>query len=175
MKTFSLFLLFGFGLLFFDAANAQNQQCPCCTEKHKAFDFWIGEWVVSNPKDAIVGYSSIVKIQGGCALQENWRSDKTAFTGTSYNYYNQQEQRWEQLWIDNSGRQLKLYGNRKGNQMVLSSEPYNRPDGKEYINRITWTANTDGTVRQLWEVLHEEEVVQVAFDGYYEPVYESGE
>lgn len=170
MRTFSLFLLFASGLLFFDTANAQNEQCPCCTEKHKAFDFWIGEWEVFNPDGTTAGYNRIEKIQGQCVLQENWTSARAGYTGTSYNYYDQTKERWEQLWVDNAGAQLKLYGNPTANQMVLSSEPFTRPDGKEYINRITWTANADGTVRQLWEVLQNEEVVQVAFDGLYKKI-----
>ncbi len=53
-----------------------------------------------------------------------------------------------------------------GNQMILSSDPFDR-DGKMLTNRITWTANEDGTVRQLWEILEGEKVVNTAFDGIY--------
>lgn len=175
MKTFFLSFLLVFGLLFSDTLSAQNENCPCCTENHRAFDFWIGEWEVVNPNGSAAGFNRIEKIQGQCALQENWTSARAGFTGTSYNYYNQAEDRWEQLWIDNAGTQLKLYGNRTGNQMILSSEPFEREDGKAYVNRITWTANADGSVRQLWEVLQGEEVVQVAFDGLYKKVRKSKE
>lgn len=147
--------------------HAQEQDCACCSEEHRAFDFWIGEWEVYTPDGAVAGHNSITRIQDQCALQENWSSARAGYTGTSYNYYNMTEGRWEQLWIDNAGAQLKLYGNRNGNQMILTSEPFKRPDGELYVNRITWTSNQNGTVRQLWEVLKAGEVVQVVFDGLY--------
>jgi len=36
------------------------------------------------------------------------------------------------------------------------------------VNRITWTPNDDGSVRQLWEVLNvTENKWTIAFDGLY--------
>ncbi|MDX1315011.1 MAG: hypothetical protein R3356_05865, partial [Eudoraea sp.] len=145
----------------------QKKPCACCTEEHKAFDFWEGDWEVYLPDGSVAGHNTITKIQDKCALEENWTSAKGGFTGTSFNFYNQTSGKWEQLWIDNAGTQLKLYGNRKGNQMVLASEPFKGQDGDMYVNRITWTANDDGTVRQHWEILKGDTVVQVAFDGLY--------
>ncbi|HKL89931.1 MAG TPA: hypothetical protein VJ880_01985, partial [Allomuricauda sp.] len=83
------------------------------------------------------------------------------------NFFNAQTNQWEQLWVDNAGASLKLKGNRVENQMILTSEEFTKADGKPYKNRITWTKNDDGTVRQLWEVLDEEGNVSIAFDGLY--------
>ena len=77
--------------------------------------------------------------------------------------------------MDNSGNILKLKGGLRGDQMVLASDPYEAPDGQLRVNRITWTIQEDGIVRQLWEVLQEDEVVQVLFDGYYYPVPEGSQ
>ena len=148
-------------------ALGQEENCPCCTENHKSFDFWVGSWEVTNTDGTAAGKNTIVKEQSGCILKENWTSATAGFTGSSTNYYNLITKKWEQLWIDNSGNHLKLEGIRVGNQMILSSDEYLREDGKAYVNRITWTANEDGTVRQLWEVLQGDKVVNVAFDGLY--------
>ncbi len=146
---------------------AQNtDSCPCCTENHKAFDFWIGEWTVTNANGGPAGENIISKIEQGCVLRENWTSANQGYTGTSVNFYNKTTKQWEQLWIDNSGGFLKLKGNREGDRMILSSEEFER-EGKTLKNRITWFKNEDGTVRQLWEVLEEEKVVSVLFDGLY--------
>ena len=102
-----VFLLVGYGL------SAQTDTCACCTENHKAFDFWIGKWTVTNPDGSAAGKNTINKIQNGCALQENWTSAKGGYTGVSHNFYNATKKRWEQVWIDNGGAQLKLYGNKK--------------------------------------------------------------
>ncbi|MGB5819465.1 MAG: hypothetical protein WBG90_08250 [Saonia sp.] len=161
--TFLIILLIGYTL------EAQSA-CACCTENHKAFDFWIGTWDVTNADGTAAGKNSIEKVQDSCLLRENWTSAKGKFTGSSTNFYNLETKQWEQLWIDNSGAHLKLKGNRTGNQMILSSDKFTHTDGEVYVNRITWTLNADGTVRQLWEVLQDDKVISVAFDGLYRKI-----
>ena len=161
-----LFCFILFCLCMVSPLVGQNP-CPCCTPEHNAFDFWIGEWTVTNTNGTAAGSSSIKEIENGCVIKENWTSAQAGYTGTSYNFYNNQLGRWEQLWIDNQGQHLKLSGNRVENQMILKSDPFEDNDGKMSVNRITWTANEDGTVRQLWEVLQEEKVSQTLFDGLY--------
>ncbi|MGB5237728.1 MAG: hypothetical protein WBN59_08860 [Flavobacteriaceae bacterium] len=51
--------------------------------------------------------------------------------------------------------------------MILSSEEIPRENDDPYINRITWTYNEDGTVRQLWEIFAGGKVINIAFDGLY--------
>ena len=148
---------------------SQSDECTCCTADHKAFDFWVGEWKVTNPDGSFAGNNTIKKIQDQCVLQENWIG-AGGTTGTSMNFYNRITGQWEQLWIDNSGTPLQLKGNRIANKMILSSDEFTRADGKKYINRITWSLNEDGTVRQLWEVLQNKKIVNVAFDGLYTKV-----
>ncbi|MBT8306628.1 MAG: hypothetical protein KJN85_06800, partial [Maribacter sp.] len=74
---------------------------------------------------------------------------------------------WEQIWIDNQGQQLHLKGNRVENQMILTSDQLKNQDGEPFQNRITWTHNENGTVRQLWEILQEGKEITIAFDGLY--------
>jgi hypothetical protein len=146
---------------------AQVESCACCTENHRAFDFWIGTWQVTNPDGSPAGTNTIVKSEGDCVIRENWISAKAGYTGTSTNFYNQITGQWEQLWIDNTGVHLKLKGNRKVNQLILSTEEFKNNKGILKKNRFTWTLNDDGTVRQLWEILRAEEVISIAFDGLY--------
>ena len=65
------------------------------------------------------------------------------------------------------GSTLKLFGNRFEDRMVLASEPFVLTDGNTYVNRITWTLMPDGRVRQLWELLQDDQVVNTLFDGLY--------
>lgn len=146
---------------------AQTDSCNCCTEAHNAFDFWIGEWTVTNPDGSPAGQNKIQKIQDNCILIENWTSAKGKFTGTSQNFYNLKTKQWEQLWIDNQGGFLKLKGNRNGNQMILRTDNDTNAEGKTFYHKVTWTANDDGSVRQLWETFTEGQDVVVAFDGLY--------
>ncbi len=160
-------ILFILSLVLIPNLNAQTNSCNCCTEKHEEFDFWIGEWTVTNPKGIVAGSNRIEKVQDNCVLQENWTSAKGNFTGTSNNFYNSKAKQWEQLWIDNQGQSLHLKGNRVGNQMILQSDEAMNKEGKPYIHRITWTKNDDGTVRQYWETITNGKEVIVAFDGLY--------
>ncbi len=156
-------------LLSLSSVIAQQNECSCCTENHEAFDFWVGDWEVFSKDGSLVGKNTVEKIQDSCILRENWRGSQGS-TGTSFNFYNLKTKQWEQLWIDNTGNHLKLKGNRVGDQMILSSDAFTHTDGKEYVNRIIWTNNEDGTVRQLWEILHGGEAVRVLFDGLYRKV-----
>ena len=146
---------------------SQADPCACCTAEHNAFDFWIGDWEVRDPEGKIVGTNSIREAQDGCVLVEDWKSSNGTFTGGSTSFYNKQDGRWEQLWIDNSGSHLHLKGKRTGNQMILVSDEIPREDEPPYQNQITWTMNEDGTVRQLWEVIVNGAVDNVVFDGIY--------
>ena len=146
---------------------SQSSNCNCCSEKHRAFDFWVGEWHVTNAKGKFAGTNRIEKFQDNCLIRENWTSSNGGYSGTSNNIYNPKINQWEQIWIDNQGKTLHLKGNRIGNQMILKSNEELDKDGQTYFNRITWTANADGTVRQLWEVIKNNNDIYVAFDGLY--------
>lgn len=148
--------------------NAQSEPCNCCTEKHAEFDFWIGEWTVTNPDGSAAGTNSIIKIQDNCILRENWISAKGNFTGTSHNFYNYKTKQWEQIWVDNQGQSLHLKGHRTGNQMILQTDEETNSEGKLFYHRVTWTLNDDGSVRQYWETITNTIEVTVAFDGLYQ-------
>ncbi len=148
----------------------QVADCPCCDPVYRSFDFWIGEWEVSQADGRPAGTNRIVRLQDGCVLQEHWESALPGVTGTSFTFYNRGSGKWEQLWVDNSGNVLKLSGGPRENAMVLASDPAPGPDGTPLVNRITWTSEGDGRVRQRWEVLREGAVTRVLFDGYYKRI-----
>lgn len=147
--------------------QAQQNDCNCCTEQHQQFDFWLGEWNTYNTNGKLAGTNSITKIQGNCILKEEWTSATSGYTGTSYNFFNTQTKQWEQIWIDNQGQSLHLKGHYKGNQMILSSEAMKNAKGETIYNRITWTKNDNGTVRQHWETSPDKKAWKTAFDGLY--------
>ena len=154
-------------LIALGGVHAQSDSCACCSANYQAFDFWIGEWEVFKSDGTLLGTNTITKDHDGCVLSENWSSANSGFTGTSTNFFNKRTGQWEQLWVDNSGSYLHLRGSRIENQMILASDEIPREEKPAYVNRITWTLNEDGTVRQLWEILVGGEVTNVAFDGIY--------
>lgn len=157
-----------FTFIVFHAVGQAPTPCACCNEKARQFHFWAGDWETFNPAGKLVGTNHIVVMQNGCTMQENWASAGSVFTGTSYNYYDPATDKWNQVWIDNMGGNLQLEGGLVGKEMILKSKAMN---GRPKVDRITWTPNSDGTVRQKWETSTDQEKTwTVAFDGLYKKV-----
>jgi len=147
-----------------EAAPASSA-APCNSAEHRQFDFWAGDWDVSqNGQPA--GHNHIEIMLGGCALAEHWTSAQGGFAGSSLNGWDASRQRWHQTWVDNAGTVLHLDGGMVGGSMVLSGQ---RPDasGVTLEDRITWTHNADGSVRQHWETKSADGSWATAFDGLY--------
>jgi hypothetical protein len=121
----------------------------CADARTRQFDFWIGQWrVTENGK--LAGHNHIERVLGGCALIETWSGAKGG-SGKSLNFFDRDDGLWHQTWIDGSGGALFLAGRFEDGAMRMEGE---RPgaDGKPPTrHRITWTPLADGSVRQLWE------------------------
>jgi len=164
MLMVSLVGLFAVGaVLFTGEASARYQPAPqqpaCRTPEHRAFDFWVGQWVVYDPAGNVAGHNTIELVLGGCALHESWES-ASGSSGNSYTFYDAAADKWHQTWIDAGGNALYLDGAWTGEAMVLG-------DG---TNRITWTGVEPGSVRQHWETTSDGGATwSTAFDGQYVP------
>ena len=114
----------------------------------------------------VAGSNSITAILAGCVLQENWVG-AGGDAGTSLNFYDPQKQAWRQLWVWRRGTTLELEGGLVDGKMVLTGRSVGK-SGAAVENRITWTANADGTVRQLWESSSDSGTTwKASFDGLY--------
>lgn len=145
---------------------------PCTDAAYRQFDFWIGEWEVTEDGSA-AGTNSIRAVHGGCAVEENWRG-ASGLTGSSFNIYDQATGHWHQTWVDSQGTLLQLDGGMVGGAMVLSGERPARDGSAATTHRITWTPGDDGSLRQLWEVSRDGgQSWSVSFDGHYQPLEDS--
>ena len=108
----------------------------------------------------------------GCVVAEHWSSasGNGANDGKSYNLYNANLKHWEQYWVDASGSRLLLSGGLVDGKMVLEGRQ-DLPDATTGVHRrerITWTPNGDGSVRQHWEAsVDDGKTWTTAFDGLY--------
>ena len=134
-------------------------------EQHQ-FDFWIGDWTVTDSAGAtVLGTEHNVAVLNGCALQENWHGADGS-EGTSLNAYIVAPKKWHQSWIASNGNLLLLDGAFTDGKMVLIGESAG-PKGR-VTNRITWTPFADGRVRQTWDISTDGgKRWQTSFDGYY--------
>jgi hypothetical protein len=151
-------------MLLLSAASTVPAQPPassCAAPEHRQFDFWVGEWRVTTPDGKHAGDNRIEKVLEGCALHESWQGAGGG-RGFSYNAYDRHRKVWHQTWVDKQGNLLLLEGGIEDGAMVLSGAQ------GAALNRITWTPNKDGSVRQLWETSADQgKTWQTAFDGLY--------
>ena len=151
------------------AVGAQSKPAPpdCSAAEHRAFDFWVGEWTVTDSAGTkSIGKNSIARTEQGCLLHERW-SGGGGTSGQSFNYYDRQRGQWEQLWVSSNGNVLRLAGNRESSAMVLKGEQ-SAPGGGETLQEIRWTPQPDGRVRQTWRQSGDGGGTwQVVFDGWY--------
>ena len=150
------------------AADPASKPPPCAAAEHRQFDFWLGDWEVRNPAGKIVGHNRIEAAHGGCALIENWKS-VAGVTGTSLNIYDRDSGKWHQTWVDSGGGLLQLDGSFSGGAMVLSGEAMDADAPRRVARqRVSWTAQPDGRVRQLWESSTDAgKTWTIVFDGLY--------
>ena len=136
--------------------TAATPAAPCVTDEHRQFDFWIGDWRVAKPDGTFAGTNQVTREYGGCVIHEHYVTGK-GYSGESLNIYDATRKVWHQTWVDDGGLLLTLEGRWNGKAMVLEGGG----------QRITWTANADGSVRQLWESRDDKGAWTVAFDGRY--------
>jgi len=144
-----------------------NSAAQACAEKqYRQFDFWLGDWQVTAKTDNVIRTSKISLINDGCTLLEEY-STPSGYLGKSLNIYVQQTKTWHQTWTDNAGLLLLLKGEYVNGSMVMTGVTLDKSNN-EIINKITWTANTDGTVSQHWQSKQSDEKTwQTLFDGTY--------
>lgn len=124
---------------------------PACTgPEHRQFDFWVGDWTVTQTgKDKVVASSLIEKLYGGCAVRENWMPHSGTPGGSLNNFY---DGKWRQTWVDSSNSRVDFVGGLVDGKMVLTGfwKGVNGP-GKDALIRMTYSKNADGSVRQHGE------------------------
>ncbi|MBN2597397.1 hypothetical protein [Labilibaculum sp.] len=146
---------------------SQNTNTKNTISPNRLFDFWLGEWDVFT-NDELVGHNTISLQQNGNLLQENWVSEKESFTGTSYSFYNEKINKWQQIWIDKNGNNLLLKGNFENGKMVLLSGTDSNMGEAQSLHRISWIVMPNGDVKQVWEsTIDEGKIWSIQFEGVY--------
>jgi hypothetical protein len=148
------------------SAWSQPRAAPAPPPEASHFDFWIGEWNVTLPDGKPAGTNRIERVSGGRGLLENWTSARGG-SGKSLNAYNPTRKQWQQFWIGGDGMVLELSGGLDAQGRMVMTGPSSAPN-EAALNRIVWTPNSDGTLRQFWEVSRDGgKTWSVVFDGRY--------
>lgn len=157
-----------FALFTQSAPAPPSRPAACQGPEFAQFDFWLGEWEVLGPKGNRAGTNSITRAHGGCVVLERW-SGAGGVTGSSFNIYTPATRTWHQIWVDNGGTLLQLEGQFADGRMRLEGAGLTAKG--PMLNRITWTPQPDGSVRQFWEISTDDgKTWQTSFDGSYRRV-----
>jgi len=137
-----------------EANGAVVQQRPtgCTAPENRQFDFWLGEWDVSNSgTTALVAESSITLADQGCVILEYWRPFQGA-SGHSINGYDAVAKEWKQTWIDATGRITPYAGTMQGGTLFMDDRSNPSPPGVKFKKRrMNFRPIDASTVRQWGE------------------------
>ena len=98
----------------------------------------------------------------GCVITEHWRSARTPYTGRSLNLYDAATGHWRQFWVDSVGDVTVFTGDATADGMRLTAQGDVEPgDASPVTNRMTFTRNADGSVRQHGQQSRDEGVTWV--------------
>jgi hypothetical protein len=145
---------------------AQGGSPPKCDKpEFRQFDFWVGDWDVTVGGDQ-AGTNQVTLEEDGCVIHEHWKGVRGE-TGQSFNYYDRADGKWHQMWVSNSGNVLSLTGTFENGTLTMSGAR-DVAGGRHLVHRLSFHANPDRTVRQLWETSADAgKTWTVAFDGLY--------
>jgi tetratricopeptide (TPR) repeat protein len=132
-------------------AQVDKNANPCRdAAESRQFDFWIGEWDVTNTQGQPAGFSSIQLILGSCVIFENWTSIGVGYAGKSLNIFNVPRKKWQQYWVDSTGSVTFFEGGWEGSYLRLTGKNAPRT-GPVALNRMTFTPLAPDKVRQHGE------------------------
>jgi hypothetical protein len=139
----------------------------CAADAFRAFDYWLGSWIVRDSAGAEVGRNRITRTGQGCGILEEWTPPQGP-RGTSINFRDPVTGRWHQHWVGGGGTILRLEGGVVDGAMTMSGVR-RRADGVAITDRVRWTLLPDGRVEQRWDASNDGgQTWQRAFLGFYE-------
>ena len=149
-----------------DAAERAFRPCLSRAESHQ-FDFWVGEWDVTNAQGQPAGRSSVQQILSQCVVFENW-TDGQGGQGKSFNAYNTDLRMWQQFWTDQYGRVTEYRESERTPEGGLRFLAHQLLRGQPSLIRMTFTPVDKSTVHQYGETSADSgKTWTTSFDLYY--------
>lgn len=135
------------------------------TKPQRQFDFWIGEWDVTDSGQVIA--SSVEQfLEDSSIIMENY-SQKDGYSGKSINFYDRYLKKWRQVWVDRIGNVSEFTGEYRDGAMVFEGESH-RANGKKVLRKLIFYNLGPDKVRQYSEMsLDNGKNWQIAYDFIY--------
>lgn len=149
--------------------QAERNARPCMYDsRFRAFDFWVGEWIVRDNAGKKVGSDRVKQAENGCALTAQW-TDQFGRTLTSLTWFDPKREKWVQTRIGAGGHFVQAEGKMDRNGAMVLEGDLVLVDGDTRKVRTTWVPRPDGTVRVTVE--RSDDVGRTwltTFEGHYE-------
>jgi hypothetical protein len=148
--------------------NVRARVNPCENSPEAAeFDFWLGEWEVRGADGRLLGYNTVTRDDGGCAVYENWRGNAGS-TGSSMTFYLPSRGQWRQVWIGSGGTHIDMTGGLDDGDMHLEGTIEYLDQDQVIAFRGIWSVGSGGRVRQRMEQFDlVSQTWELWFDGFY--------
>lgn len=117
--------------------------------EHAQFDFWLGDWVVTDPTTGLTGTNSVRRILDDKVIEESFsfdQEDGTVFTGRSHTVY-VTGRGWCQTWVDSQGTYLDFTGGLVEGTMVLERVSDTDP---KVVQQMRWYDVTPDSLTWDW-------------------------
>ncbi|HVX87683.1 MAG TPA: hypothetical protein VG940_02060, partial [Gemmatimonadales bacterium] len=156
-------------LLPISLAAQQGPPPGCTTPEYRQFDYWVGDWEVTDSAGTIpYGTNTVTLEESGCVVHEHWTGSRGG-TGQSFNYYDPRIRKWQQDWVaSNAGSSLHLVGTLGDHDTMTLEADVPGPNGTTVHHRAQWIPQPDGRVRQYWRSTTDRgKTWTIVFDGWY--------
>ena len=127
----------------------QGAARPCSSPEYHQFDFFAGHWVARKTDGQPAGTNWVSTELGGCMLLEHW-TGATGTNGQSLNFYDRNDRKWHQVWVDNEGNWLNLIGALDGKSMNFTATTVGA-GGKPQLIKAAFVDTLAGKVREHYE------------------------
>jgi hypothetical protein len=140
------------GLALAPAASRAAGQAGCAANAHgRQLDYWVGDWVVTNPGGAGNESSSTVRLAlDQCVLIENW-SDHKGHDGENIFGYSEGDALWRGMFFDNRGHVHVFVEGKVDAGAAEFSGPSRGAHGEALLNRIRLLRVAPDHLEQTWE------------------------
>lgn len=141
----------------------------CTAAEFRAFDYWVGEWTVSDTTGKHMAASTIARVSGDCAIAEHWRPINGP-PGESLSWYEPRDKQWHQQWVGGAGWIARFAGAPDNGEMVLTEIAHSAAASAAPLSRMRYVKRSGGVVRQLlWQSSDAGESWKLVFAADYTP------
>src|ERR1700733_420612 len=115
----------------------------------RQFDFWLGDWAISNPNGSGEASSRVYLALGQYLLVESW-DDGRGHKGENLFAYSADDKSWHGMFADNQGR-VHAFTGRVTSGLAEFYGPSRGPKGEAVLNRIRVVRIASDTVEPSGE------------------------